>query len=41
MAVVLEGDISENGLNIGLGAQVGLESKGSGFDRFSELEAIN
>ena len=28
--------ISENGLNIGLGAQVGLESKGSGFDRFSD-----
>ena len=28
--------ISENGLNIGFGAQVGLESKGSGFDRFSD-----
>ncbi len=27
--------ISENGLNIGVGAKVGLESKGSGFDRFS------
>jgi DNA helicase-2/ATP-dependent DNA helicase PcrA len=28
--------ISENSLNIGVGAKVGFESKGSGFDRFSD-----